>query len=182
MHLSSRRDSSHGRFRTARLAMAAWALATAMPASAAPVPTLAAENLNDQVLTLPADLPAPRTLVLLAFRHEDQAVLQGWKAGLKLAPSANDWLEVPVVDVSNGMIKAMIRTGMKHNYPDAVGRSHVAPLFGNAATHARAFGVSGRTVAVLVLDRQGRVLASASGAYAPDSARMVVAAWHGAPG
>jgi hypothetical protein len=148
------------------------------PCLANDVSPISLTDLNGRGIAFPANLPSPRTLVLVAFRHSDQAVIQGWKSGLALTGAQDDWLEIPVVGVSSGMVKGMIRSGMRGKYPDPRDKAHVAPLFGDAAIYAKDFGISPDAVAVLVIDREGHVLASAGGAFSEGSATSIRGAWH----
>lgn len=104
-------------------------------------------------------------LIVLAFRHADQAVVASWKAGLGLVPTTPNWLEIPVIGVNNPMVRGMIRSGMRGTYHELVERAHVAPAFGDTATLAKGFGVTADQVAVIVVDHDGEVIAEAKGTY-----------------
>jgi hypothetical protein len=149
-------------------------LVLAVPSSwAGDLAPLSVRTLGGTSLSLPRDLPAPHTLVLLAFRHADQAGLAQWEASLGLSGNRQDWLEIPVVGVSNPIIRSMIVSGMKGKHPSAAERNHLAPLFGDSEAFARAFGTSGTQIAVLVVDREGHVLAHVEGAYEAAKAHIL---------
>jgi hypothetical protein len=67
-------------------------------------------------------------------------------------------LEIPVVGITNSILHSMILSGMKGKVHSVAERNHRAPLFGDSASIARGFGVSGSQVAALVVDRQGHFL------------------------
>lgn len=163
--------------RTSFLALLAATLASP-PCIANDVSPIRLTDLNGRDIFLPVNLPSPRTLLLVAFRHSDQSIVQSWMSGLALTGDQHDWLEIPVVGVSSGIIKGMIRSGMRGKYPDPRDKAHVAPLFGDAAVYAKDLCVSPDAVAVLVIDRQGHVLASTSGAFSEGSAGSIRGAWH----
>jgi hypothetical protein len=152
----------------------------ASPCLAEDVGAVHTTDLNGRDISVPTGLSAERTLLLLAFRHSDQEIIQGWKSGLGLSATQDGWLEIPVVGVSNSIVRGMIRSGMRSKHPDPRDAAHVAPLFGDADGFAKAFGVSSATVTVLVIDRKGHVLASASGRFGSANAAVIRSAWLGA--
>ena len=153
--------------------VALWLLGTTAPVIAGDLTSVSTTTLNGTAVSLPADLPAPRTLVLLAFRHADQAQLAQWEAGMTLLPGQDDWLEIPVVGVSNPVIRSMILSGMKGRHHAMAERNHIAPLFGNSLGFARAFGVSGTQVAAIVIDHKGHTLAHVEGGFDETKARIL---------
>lgn len=155
---------------------AAMALVVSGVGAAAPVALVRTSDLNGKRLALPADLPVERTILLLAFRHEDRGLLEGWRKGLKLTDERADWIEMPVIGVSNPYIQSMIRGGMRGKRRTQAGRAHVAPVFSDAALVAATFGVAPDAVRVLVIDRSGRVLASAGGSYTAQKAQALSSA------
>jgi len=155
------------------------AFGVARPGWSATLGTHEVGDLNGRKIAVPASLPAPRTLLLVAFRHGDRAAIDGWKAGLGLKAGQPDWIEMPVIGVSAGFIQGMILSGMKRRYPAPADKAHMAPLFGDGDTIARELGIASDRVAALVVDREGHVLASASGAYSAGPAHALLAAWRG---
>lgn len=158
--------------------IAALAAATLLcsPCMAQEVARVHATDLNGRDVELPAHLPADRTLLLIAFRHADQTIVQGWKEGLGLKVDG-DWLEIPVIGVGSSIIHGMIRSGMRSKYPDQQARAHVVPMFGDADALARGFGVSPDTITALVVDRSGHVLARATGPFEASGAAGIRRAW-----
>jgi hypothetical protein len=132
-------------------------------------------DLNGKAVSLPADLPAPKTIVLIAFRHEDQGLLERWRAELDLTDENPAWIEVPVVGVSNPLIVSIIRAGMRGRHQTATGRAHIVPAFGDAVRLARSLDVPSGLVSVLVMDRTGHVLAKADGAASPEKVQQISA-------
>ena len=171
-------DRSHLRRGALRHALPLLLAMLASPGHAAQVAPITLTDLAGHDIAFPAQLPAERTLVLVAFRHADQDVLAGWKQKLALTGAMDDWLEIPVIGVSMGPVKAMIRQGMRKRYQDAHDLAHVAPLFGDAGAHARMLDLSPQAVGVMVVARSGLILASVSGPVSDEAARRIAAAWH----
>lgn len=146
---------------------------TAAPALAADLVTVTTKTLNDTTLKLPDDLPASRTLLLLAFHHADLAQLAQWEAGMALTPAQDNWLEIPVVGITNPILRHIILSGMKGKTHSVAERNHRAPLFGDSFALARGFGVSGSQVTVLVVDRQGHIQARVEGGFDSAKARIL---------
>lgn len=147
----------------------------ATPAAAA---TLQTTDLNGATVAIPAGLSVDRTVLMVAFRHKDQTLLDAWRDGLGLKDSDAGWLVTPVIPVTSPMIQPMILGGMKRTLATPAQRSHMAPVFADPKAVAAGLGIDVGDIAVLVLDRSGRVVASARGVYAPEKARGLAAALH----
>ena len=166
-----------GQRRLATFLLALTAAASAIAADAAqPQLSFQTADLNGAKVDIPKDLSANRTLILLGFRHDDSAILDGWLGGLGFSETSPGWLETPVIGVGSGFVQSMIQNGMRKRYKTDAARAHIAPLFGDAAGLAAQAGVDPAQAAVVVVDRSGRVLASAAGAYDLDKARAIRAA------
>lgn len=132
------------------------------------VPTFSAKRLDQQPLVLPDQLPAERTLALVAYTRHQREEVQSWIRGLNLdADSAIPWFRLSVVnDPGSDTARSAVETKLLARYPQAAERARLVPVFTNREAFARAAGVSGTDhAAVLVLDRDGHVLARAEGAF-----------------
>jgi hypothetical protein len=120
---------------------------------------------------LPADLPAERTLVLLAYRQRHQRDVDAWIA-LAVAhgvpptprgvpePMATAVVEVPYLSARWLPARRLIDGGMASGIadPDVLARTLTA--YGVPARHRRACGLAsadGRDVEAMVVDRAGCV-------------------------
>ena len=138
--------------------------------------------LDGTVRHLPADLPARRTLVLLAYRQRHQRDVDAWIARAVAAgvpatprgasgPLATAVVEVPFLSVRWRPARRAIDGGMARSIadPDVLARTLTA--YGLPARHRHACGLdaaSGRgaggvEVEALVVTRDGTVLGHASG-------------------
>jgi len=134
---------------------------------------------------LPQDLPAERTLVLLAYRQRHQRDVDAWialavRSGVPptprgmAGPMATAVVEVPFLSARWTPLRRMIDGGMARGIadPDVLARTFTA--YGQPSRHRRACGLAGagaahgREIEALVADRDGRVLWHATGA--PDTA------------
>lgn len=131
-------------------------------------------DLDGAATEIPAGLPRARVLLLLGFRHDDHAALEGWREGMGLSAGDSDWFEVPVIDVSNALIRGMILRGMRSGVTGAADRARFAPAFADTAAIARQLEVDPSAPAAVVVDRTGRILAHASGVFDPAKAAVLI--------
>jgi hypothetical protein len=127
-------------------------------------------------MTVPAQLPAERTLVLIAFEREQQTVLNTWVAGLNLTDNKLPWIETPVIAKGYGLIRGFINGGMRRGIQDTALRDRTVTLFTDPAALRKDMGLTGdgKTVWVTVVDRAGQVWARAEGSYTADKAKPLL--------
>lgn len=135
-----------------------------------------AKRLDQRELRLPQELPAGRTLALVVFESGQRAEAQSWIEGLRLRHDAGiAWLKLPVYEDPGSPHE-------RHRIQDAVARRHagehdgarLVTVFANKLAFARAAGLPDAAHAsVLVLDRQGNVLARAHGHFDSDKAEAL---------
>jgi len=150
---------------------AAGVLALAMPDEGTlmgQLPHFKARRLDQQPVALPQELPSDRTLALVVFGRGQRAEAQSWIHGLGLAHGgAIPWLKVAVLeDPGDEPRRAAIERDMRARHASAADRARLVPLFTDRQAFVKAARLSGTDHAsVLVLDRDGRVLARAEGAF-----------------
>ena len=140
------------------------------------LPSLVAKRLDQQPVNLPEGLPAGRTLALVAFRHNQKQDIESWINGLQLRndPSIS-WVRMPVInDPGDPAGRSAVETRLLSRFPNESERASMLPVFTDRAAFVRATGVSGTDQAVvLVLNRNGEVLARAQGHFDPDKAQAL---------
>lgn len=137
-----------------------------------------AADLNGKTVTLPDDLVAPRTLLLVAFQREHQDLIDGWAKGLKLKPTDKDWFELPVVGPMNFMGQKFLDGAMKSGIAGKDKRSRVITLYTDAKKWIAPLGVSKTdTIYAVVVAKNGEVLALQEGAFAPKKADAINKIW-----
>lgn len=167
--------------------MLGWAAAAAMAlglAAVAPhertllgkLPALQAKRLDQTRIVLPHELPSGRTLAVVVFKGSQREEARSWIEGLQLRrDSAIAWLKMPVLDdPGDEQERQAIEKRMQERHPDRADQARLVPLFTDRDAFVRAAGLTGSNHAsVLVLDREGHVLARAEGAYHPAKAQAL---------
>jgi hypothetical protein len=152
-------------------ASAALVLALAAPNEAnvmGRLPTLFAKRLDQQPVVLPQQLPAERTLALVAYTRHQREEIQSWIRGLRLdEDSGIPWFRMSVLnDPGSESERSAIENRLLARHPSEADRSRLVPVFTDRDAFVRAAGISGTEHAsVLVLNREGKVLARAEGRY-----------------
>jgi hypothetical protein len=142
-------------------------------------PKTETHDLNGRALTLPDDLPANKTILLVAFEREQQADIDSWVSGLDLRVDGTGmaWLEIPVVGKMPWIGRAFINNGMRGGIPDKAKRAHVTTLYVNQEKWLKSLGLAGtHQVCVLVIDRAGNVLARQDGPFEKNNSQAILAA------
>jgi hypothetical protein len=149
----------------------ALALAMATPSEShfmGRLPTLTAKRLDQQLVTLPHGLPAERTLALVAFNRSQRGEIDSWIQGLRLGHDPSiPWFKMPVFnDPGSEVARNDLQNQMLARHPAGADLSRLVPVFTDRDAFIRAAGLSGTEHAwVLVLNREGKVLARAEGLY-----------------
>jgi hypothetical protein len=132
-------------------------------------PPLDAETLEKRAVRLPGDFAGERNLLLVAFQHKQQALIDTWSkrapALAALDPALRVY-EIPAIKKMPGPIRWMIASGMRRGIADAATRDRTIALFIDKAPFERALRIDDEsTVYALVVNRTGEVLWRAAGAY-----------------
>ncbi len=140
------------------------------------LPTLHAKRLNQQPIALPHGLPAGRTLALVAFHRGHRGEVESWIKGMGLRENdAIAWLKMPVLDdPGSESARSVIENGMLARHVGDFDRARLVPVFTNRDAFIRAAGLSSPDHAwVLVIGRDGQVLARVEGEYNEEKARAL---------
>lgn len=125
-------------------------------------PRVTGRNLENREFTLPGDLEGELNVVLVAYERWQQDVIDTWTPHLgKLAAEFSGLrvYELPVISFAMRMMRVWIDGGMRYGIPDKAVRETTITLYTNVSAFNRALGLgSTRTIYVLLVDRQGRVL------------------------
>lgn len=169
---------------TPTLAWLAAVTAALMLAVAAPndsnflgqLPTLTVKRLDQQRIVLPQNLPAERTLALVAFQSSHRNEIRSWIEGLRLNQDTSiAWFKMPVLkDPGSEQARSDIESVLLARHPADSARSRLLPVFTDRDAFIRAAGLPGNEHAwVLVLDRDGKVLARAEGQFDQNKAQAL---------
>ena len=157
-----------------------WALLVGTVAAVEPrFPEVVTRDLLDAERTLPADLPAERTLVVVAFFRQQQSEVDTWLPALRDAVRTHGvgLVEVPVVSGVWSTLEDQVTNAMKASIPEEADRRATPPYFGDPEPFLDALGLPGTDeIAVALVARDGRVLWMARGPETPESVRALRAA------
>jgi hypothetical protein len=132
------------------------------------LPTLTAKRLDQQRVVLPHSFSADRTLALVAFDQNQRAEIDSWVQGLGLKQDPSiSWFKMPVLnDPGNEDARSAIEIKLLARHTSERARARLVPVFTDRDAFIRAAGLSGADHAsVLILNREGKVLARAEGQY-----------------
>jgi hypothetical protein len=132
-------------------------------------PSFTAKRMHDQTpIVLPQQLPSDRTLAIVVFKNTQQGEAQGWVDGLKLNQDpAIAWIRIPVFSDRNDEAQRRTKEALLlARYPSEDERARMMAVVTDKDAFVRAAGLTNTDhVSLLVLDRNGNVLAKAQGAY-----------------
>ena len=161
---------------TSTMAWVVIALAALMFALAAPhdtsvmgrLPELNAQRPDRQPVAFPKDLPAERTLALVTFHRDHRKDAESWIKGLQLRDDPSiAWVRMPVVDdPKDPTLRGEVETRLLSRYASEAERRNLLPVFTDRAAFVHSTGLGNAEQAhVLVVNRDGEVLARVSGRY-----------------
>lgn len=159
-------------------AQAVFPISEAADVTPAPrLPGVTGKDLNGTPWKAPADFPADRTLVILGYEQEQQAAIDTWTAGMGLTQPGNTlpWIEMPVIDEPGMVMRWIIDTGMQRGIPGKDARSHVWTAYTDRKAFLTSCGIdSVNDIHVLVVARDGAILAMETGRYTDDAAARIL--------
>ena len=144
------------------------------------LPTIKSADLNGKPFALPDDLTAPRTLLLVAFEREHQALVDSWATALKLSPDDKDWFELPVVGAMSEQRQNALDNSMRGGIRGENKRSRVITLYTDRLQFLQSLGLGESntgTILVLVVSPQGEILEWESGGFDRENAQKIIDAW-----
>lgn len=140
------------------------------------LPALTVKRLDQQRVVLPQGLPAERTLALVAFDSGQRDEVRSWIHGLRLDQDPSiSWFKMPVLnDPGTEQARSEIESILLARHAQDIDPSRLVPVFTDRDAFIRAAGLTGtRHAWVLVLDRDGKVLARAEGRFDQDKAQAL---------
>lgn len=139
------------------------------------MPSIKTETLSERAVTLPQDLPGEKTLVFVAFDQKQQKEVDSWVAGMQLNKSTLAWIEIPLIEPKNRLMRSFIQGGMRRGITDEVSRDRTITVFAEVEPMLKAMGLPNDVTSIftLVITRTGQVLAQAKGPYSAEKAAVV---------
>jgi hypothetical protein len=132
------------------------------------VPPVAAKRLDHTPVTIPQGLESDRTLAVVVFKRSQREQAQSWIDGLRLHQDRSiNWLRVGVVNDPGDEAKRLeIEQRLNERHPGLADPYRSVRVFTNKEAFMRSLGLpSDEHVTVLVIDREGNVLARAQGPF-----------------
>jgi carbon monoxide dehydrogenase subunit G len=141
---------------------------------------LSGRALDGKEYELPGDLPKQHNFVVVAFRREQQRVVDQWLPWLiDLEQRRSDVAvyELPVLSSVYGPARWFIDGGMTRGIPDPSARARTITVYTDVRRVVDDLGLAGTdTIAVLIVKRSGQVLASEVGGFEEQKAERLAAA------
>jgi hypothetical protein len=143
----------------------------AASAAAVVFPTLGGTNLSGRDFTLPRDFEGRLNLVFVAFRREQQAVVDTWllhARGLAFRNPELRFYELPTIARGWVLIRPFIDGGMRGGVTEKAARDATITLYTDTERFRRALALpSDRQVYALLVDDAGRVRWRTEGPFTP---------------
>ena len=141
---------------------------------------LAGRALDGTEYGLPGDLAKQHNFFVVAFRREQQRLVDAWLPwliGLEQRRSDVAVYELPVLSSVYGPARWFIDGGMTRGIPDAAVRARTITVYTDVRKVVDNLGVAGTdTIAVLIVERSGRILATEVGGFEEQKAERLAAA------
>ena len=141
-------------------------LASSQPQRLSP---LSGRALDGREYELPGDLAQQNTFLVVAFRREQQRVVDQWLPWLTdLEQHRSDVAvyELPVLPSVYGPARWFIDGRMTRGIPDAAARARTITVYTDVGKVVDNLGLAGTdTIAVLIVERSGRIRASEVGGF-----------------
>ncbi len=152
---------------------------TLSPSQPRTLSPLSGRALDGQEYELPGDLAKQHNFLVVAFRREQQRVVDQWLPWLiDLQQRRSDVTvyEVPVLSSEYGPARRFIDGGTTRGIRDAAARARTITIYTDVRKVVDNLGLAGTdTIAVLIVERSGRILASEVGGFEEQKAQRLAA-------
>jgi len=142
-------------------------------------PSLSGKDLNGSAWSAPAGFPGERTLVLIGFDEPHQVLIDSWIQGMKLDSSKSPiaWVEMPLIENPGMFMRWFIDTGMRGGIRDKATRARVWTAYTDRKAFLESCGITTtETITVLVVQRDGTILAAKTGSFTEAGAKHLLQA------
>ncbi|MEI8294278.1 MAG: hypothetical protein WCG66_09865 [bacterium] len=142
-------------------------------------PSLCGKDLNGSPWKAPVGFPGEKTLLLIGFDEPQQVFIDSWIKGMKLESigSALPWVEMPLIENPGVFMRWFIDTGMRGGIRDKATRARVWTAYTDKKAFLESCGITTTgTISVLVVERDGTILASETGSFTEAGAKRILKA------
>jgi len=137
-------------------------------------PQLLARDLDGRDVALPGGLPGEWNVVLVAFRRDQQGLVDSWLPWLSERTAADPrlrFVELPTIGLQWAPARSAIDGGMAAAIRDDAARQRTLTVYTDVRRVTSALGIDHRdTIWLFLVDRAGRVSWLGSGAFDPATA------------
>jgi len=148
-------------------------------------PQLAARDLDGRKVALPAGLPGEWNVVIVAFRRQQQELVDSWVPWLEEQAAAMPWLrfaELPAIGLQWQPARLVIDGGMAAAIRDQQTRRRTLTVYTDVRRVTAPLGIGDRdTIWLFLVDRAGQVRWRGSGGWDAVTAAGLAAALAGLP-
>jgi hypothetical protein len=148
-------------------------------------PQLAARDLAGREMALPAALPGQRNVVLIAFRRDQQGLVDSWVPWLEQRAATDPglgFIELPAIGLQWAPARRAIDGGMAAAIRDEAVRRRTLTVYTDIRRVTVPLGIDDRaTIWLYLVDRAGRVAWRGSGGLDPATAASLATALATAP-
>ena len=146
-------------------------------------PRIQARDLTGAKRWLPEAFEGANNLVFIAFRREQQTLIDSWTSWMASHAASGDIVtyEVPVIARHWAPLRPLIDGGMAAAIRDIDAQRRTLTVYGDVTRVTGPLGITDRsTISVLLVAPDGRIVERASGGFDPASAqRLLEAAGYG---
>lgn len=138
------------------------------------LPPYMTQTLHQPPAAVPHGLSSERTLALITFERSHRPAADSWVEGLGLHDNPSiAWVRMPVIaDPGSETGREAVQTRLRQRYAADAERARLVPVFTDRANFVRATGLGDTDQAhVVVINRDGEVLARASGPFNAEKAQ-----------
>lgn len=141
-------------------------------------PTVSAQNLLDEPVTLPDDLLGNPAIVHVAFFQKQQELVNTWLAEMDRLEAAFEGvrvIETPVIKGRWAIMAGFIDNGMRSGILEQQARARTITLFTDTKDFREALDLpTDRDVYTLLLDADARVLATEPGVFSEEAFQRLI--------
>jgi hypothetical protein len=137
-------------------------------------PIVSGYNLNRQEFEFPRDFGGDLNLVIIAFQQYQQTIVNTW---IPFAQQVEEqfpgvlYYELPTIYKMPSFSRTFINEGMRAGIPDQTARERTITLYIDKQAFKSALDIPGEgDICILLVDRDGNILARTSGEFTKDKA------------
>jgi hypothetical protein len=145
-------------------------------------PKVIGEDLLKNIIEIPHDLHGGRNILIVAFKQWHQKIVNTWVPFLEdLVGKMSDleFYEIPTIRRMNFLYRSIINGGMRAGIPSHETRGRTITLYIDKKPFRKALDIADEDdVHIFLIEREGKILWSAMGAFTPEKGTSLVEALH----